>query len=105
RPMRSGLIRTADVKLGEAPPNVHTDAYVVEQSAQTWQELANRPLLPSVEGHKPWHTTYKALSHASCPLSSAISHLHLRALPVHAMIGERTRRERGACKTKEKAGD
>lgn len=31
KPMRSGPIRTADVKLKEAPPKVHTDAYVVER--------------------------------------------------------------------------
>lgn len=64
KPMRTGLIRTADTKLREAPPKVHTEAYVVERSAQTWQEIANQPLLPSVEGHKPWHTTYKTPSHA-----------------------------------------
>ncbi|OJA15529.1 hypothetical protein AZE42_07295 [Rhizopogon vesiculosus] len=68
KPMRLGPIRTADMKLREAPPKVHTDTYVVERSAQTWQEIVNKPLLPSVEGHKPWHTTYKAPSHASASI-------------------------------------
>ncbi|KAG1719806.1 hypothetical protein EDB19DRAFT_2030144 [Suillus lakei] len=100
------LDRTADVKLGETPPNVHTDAYVVEQSAQTWQELANRPLLPSVEGHKPWHTTYKALSHASASIKLGnFTPASARAPAVHAMIGERTRKtERELARRKEKAG-
>src|SRR5437879_5085868 len=41
KPMRLGPIRTADTKLREAPPKVHTETYVVERSAQTWQEIAN----------------------------------------------------------------
>lgn len=69
KPMRTGPIRTADTKLREAPPKVHTEPYVVvERSVKTWQEIANKPLLPSVEGHKPWHTTYKAPSHASASI-------------------------------------
>jgi DnaJ family protein C protein 28 len=70
KPMR-GPLRTAETKLREAPPKVYTEAYridSVERSAQTWQEIANKPLLPSVEGHKPWHTTYKVPSHTSASI-------------------------------------
>lgn len=30
---------------------------------------ANKPLIPAVEGHRPWHTTYKAPSHATSQAS------------------------------------
>jgi DnaJ family protein C protein 28 len=71
KPMRAGPLKTAETKLREAPPKVYTEAYrvdSVERSAQTWQEIANKPLLPSVEGHKPWHTTYKVPSHTSASI-------------------------------------
>ncbi|KAG2152527.1 hypothetical protein BD769DRAFT_1624085 [Suillus cothurnatus] len=106
KPMRSGPIRTADVRLKEAPPKVHTDAYVVERSAQAWQELANKPLLPSIDGHKPWHTTYKAPSHASASIKLGnFTPTSARATGVHAVADERTRKtERELARRKEQAG-
>ncbi|KAG1755395.1 hypothetical protein EDB19DRAFT_1867592 [Suillus lakei] len=106
KPMRTGSIRTADVKLREAPPKVHTEAFVAEQSAQAWQELANKPLLPSVEGHKPWHTTYKAPSHASASIKLGnFTPTSARSPGVHAVTDERTRKtERELARRKEKAG-
>lgn len=106
KPMRSGPIRTADVKLKEAPPKVHTDAYVVERPAQAWQELANKPLLPSIDGHKPWHTTYKAPSHASASIKLGnFTPTSARATGVHPVADERTRKtERELARRKEQAG-
>ncbi|KAG2073545.1 hypothetical protein BDR04DRAFT_1010276 [Suillus decipiens] len=106
KPMRSGPIRTADIKLKETPPKVHTDAYVVERPAQTWQELANKPLLPSVDGHRPWHTTYKAPSHASAFIKLGnFTPTSARAPGVHAVTDDRTRKtERELARRKEQAG-
>ncbi|KAG2757554.1 hypothetical protein P692DRAFT_20712154 [Suillus brevipes Sb2] len=106
KPMRSGPIRTADVKLREAPPKVHTNAYVVERPAKAWQELANKPLLPSVDGHRPWHTTYKAPSHASASIKLGnFTPTSARAPGVHALADERTRKtERELARRKEQAG-
>lgn len=106
KPMRSGPIRTADMKLKEAPPKVHTDAYVVEQPAQAWQEFANKPLLPSIDDHKPWHTTYKAPSHASASIKLGnFTPASARAPGVHAVVDERTRKtERELARRKEQAG-
>ncbi|KAG1833547.1 hypothetical protein EV424DRAFT_1479781 [Suillus variegatus] len=106
KPMRSGPIRTADMKLREAPPKVHTDAHVVERPAQGWQELANKPLLPSIEGHKPWLTTYKAPSHASASIKLGnFTPASARTPGVHAVTDERTRKtERELARRKEQAG-
>ncbi|KAG2369750.1 hypothetical protein BDR07DRAFT_1267006 [Suillus spraguei] len=106
KPMRSGPIRTADIKLKEAPPKVHTDAYVVERPAQTWPELANKPLLPSVDGHRPWHTTYKAPSHASASIKLGnFTPTSARAPSMHAVTDDRTRKtERELARRKEQAG-
>lgn len=83
KPLRSGPIRTADEKLKKAPPRVSSgdagatdslDAFrqieeeerVVVQT--TWgassRPMADVPLLPSIEGHQPWHTTFTVPSHA-----------------------------------------
>ncbi|KAG2156355.1 hypothetical protein DEU56DRAFT_937463 [Suillus clintonianus] len=106
KPMRTGSIRTADVKLKEAPPKVHTEALAVEQSTRTWQELANKPLLPSVEGHKPWLTTYKTPSHASASIKLGnFTPASARTPDVHATTGEHTRKtERELARRKEHAG-
>ncbi|KAG1806524.1 uncharacterized protein HD556DRAFT_1224609 [Suillus plorans] len=106
KPMRLGPIRTADMKLREAPPKVHTDAYVVERPAQGWQELANKPLLPSIEGHKPWLTTYEAPSHASASIKLGnFTPASARTPGVHAVTDERTRKtERELARRKEQAG-
>lgn len=51
KPLRTGTIRTAEEKLKSTPPKF-TDVHA----------MAKTPLLPAVEGHRPWHTTYTAPS-------------------------------------------
>lgn len=67
-----GSIRTADQKLKESPPQVRQSAVsahaAVSTPARPWQEIADAPLLPSIEGHRPWHTTFKAPSHAAASI-------------------------------------
>ncbi|KAG1752497.1 uncharacterized protein EDB91DRAFT_1077874 [Suillus paluster] len=106
KPMRTGPIRTADMKLKETPPKVHTEAYVVEQPAQTWQDIAHKPLLPSVEGHKPWLTTYKAPSRASASIKLGnFTPASARTTGVHDVADKRTRKtERELARRKEQAG-
>jgi len=106
KPMRTGFVRTADTKLREAPPKVHAETYVVERSAEAWQEIANKPLLPSVEGHKPWHTTYKAPSHASASIKFGnFAPVSARTSGVSGVEDERTRKtERELAKRKEQVG-
>jgi len=103
KPMRTGPIRTADTKLREAPPKVHTEPWVMERSVQTWQRIANEPLLPSVEGHKPWHTTYKAPSHASASIK--FGNFAPASARTPGMSDEGTRKtERELAKRKEQVG-
>ncbi|KAG6333347.1 hypothetical protein ID866_5738 [Astraeus odoratus] len=69
KPLRTGIIRTADEKLKDTPPQINSGTTVSEyNTTRTWKEVANEPLLPAVEGHKPWHTTFKAPSHASASI-------------------------------------
>ncbi|KAI8982745.1 hypothetical protein BD414DRAFT_523325 [Trametes punicea] len=80
KPMRSGPIRTAEEKLKQVPPEVRTSGtpadVLAEESVQveithTEQETQARtyvpgePILPGIEGHRPWHTTFTVPSHAS----------------------------------------
>lgn len=83
KPLREGPIRTADEKLKKAPPKPGTidgadtsgfsssTGGIVEENVvvrTTWgassRSMADVPLLPSVEGHQPWHTTFQVPSHA-----------------------------------------
>ena len=83
KPLRSGPIRTADEKLKKAPPQVGTvesgaldtiealreavdDSVVVQTSwgASSGRSMADVPLLPHIEGHQPWQTTFTVPSHA-----------------------------------------
>ena len=87
KPLR-GELRSADEKLKNAPPKVTRtehdagslrvnegdttpDASKVKASESTSEAppnlqstLANEPILPGIEGHKPWHVTFKPPSHA-----------------------------------------
>ncbi|KAI0329588.1 hypothetical protein GY45DRAFT_1252672 [Cubamyces sp. BRFM 1775] len=80
KPMRSGPIRSAEQKLKQAPPQVRTadspaNIIVEEESSvaltRTTEETSTRryvpgePILPGVEGHRPWHTTFTVPSHAT----------------------------------------
>lgn len=86
KPMRSGPIRSAEEKLKTAPPQVRTpdapanaplhEAVVNATSAEAASTPApeappvrryvpGEPILPGIEGHMPWHTTFKVPSHAT----------------------------------------
>lgn len=76
KPLRSGPIRSAEEKLKQAPPKVGSldNASKVSASSPVLdvtddrpprRYMASEPLLPSIEGHKPWHTTFKVPSHAT----------------------------------------
>lgn len=125
KPMRSGPIRTADEKLKKAPPQVgpadpasledygstEVEEQVVVQTswgASTSRSLADVPLLPSVEGHQPWHTTFTVPSHArssikygNIPPSPTTSRLP----PNPELLDEKARRKlRDTKKRTEQAG-
>lgn len=82
KPLRSGPIRSADEKLKNAPPQIRTFTDINEHSPNSInsaasletsesgsfvprQYSADTPLLPSIEGHQPWHTTFTVPSHAT----------------------------------------
>lgn len=80
KPLRSGSIRTADEKLKQAPPKVdsgstaeveETVVYPIpstnpyEASIRSGANMAKVPLLPAIEGHQPWHTTFRVPSHST----------------------------------------
>ncbi|KAL1747274.1 hypothetical protein HDZ31DRAFT_32346 [Schizophyllum fasciatum] len=91
KPVRGGTVRSADEKLKTAPPKPASqgpDALAMEideleaqlqtnrittssgsstiagHSPSVTGSWANEPLLPAIEGHRPWHTVYRAPSHA-----------------------------------------
>lgn len=76
KPLRSGAVQTAEQKLKTAVPeitvidNVETPktSSVTRPSSGSW---ATESLLPSVEGHRPWHTEYKVPSHVLSSVKSA----------------------------------
>jgi len=79
KPLRTGALQTAEEKLHRAPPQV-----TVEQRATSLMAASEgpsttlsshpqihrveEPLLPAVEGHKPWLTTFKVPSHATASI-------------------------------------
>ncbi|KAI0638567.1 hypothetical protein C8Q77DRAFT_1048551 [Trametes polyzona] len=86
KPMRSGPIRSAEEKLKTAPPQVRTpdssangpaqEAVVDAANFEDFREkdpeepsvrryVPGEPILPGIEGHQPWHTTFKVPSHVS----------------------------------------
>ena len=83
KPLRSGPVRTADEKLKQSPPKLSSvDPITLDEPVDTtgavgttplvqtaWgaspgRSLADVPLLPSIEGHQPWQTTFTVPSHA-----------------------------------------
>ena len=78
KPLRTGAIQTAEQKLKQAPPRVGfgnalpTSGVVldtnIKPSTGSW---ATEPLLPSSEGHQPWHTTFKVPTHDSSSVKLA----------------------------------
>lgn len=90
KPFRSGTIVTADEKLSKSTPpiNIRVQSIPSDPSSSpsesmleevpitssrpiTYPEvdrskpLRDQPLLPAVEGHRPWHTNFTAPSHAT----------------------------------------
>ena len=88
KPLRSGTIITADEKLSKSAPTIRVGAIPSDSSlppSEATQEqgliassqpltylkvdpskpLKDQPLLPTVEGHRPWHTNFTAPSHAT----------------------------------------
>ncbi len=80
KPLRTGTIRPAEEKMRHAPPQVaaqqpeiHPTSILdnnsaVSSSSQSRVYRADEPLLPAVEGHKPWLTTFKVPSHATASI-------------------------------------
>ncbi|KAI0265080.1 hypothetical protein BC834DRAFT_193081 [Gloeopeniophorella convolvens] len=69
KPLRTGTIQTAEEKLRRStpqislPPGLASEAQDASPHPPTYR--VGEPLLPAVEGHKPWLTTFKAPSHAT----------------------------------------
>ncbi|KAH8096641.1 hypothetical protein BXZ70DRAFT_896054 [Cristinia sonorae] len=120
KPLRSGVVRSAEEKIKLAPPKV-TPAIAPSTSEgnhevtnkQFWasdgarpQNMANVPLLPAIEGHQPWHTTFRAPSHAT----TSVKYGHIpppssrRAVPLSQMDEKALRKERETRKRTEMAG-
>jgi len=80
KPLRTGTIRTAEEKIRRAPtqvaaqqPEISPMSIVENDSAvpspsQSRVYRAGEPLLPAVEGHKPWLITFKVPSHATASI-------------------------------------
>ncbi|KII94693.1 hypothetical protein PLICRDRAFT_98222 [Plicaturopsis crispa FD-325 SS-3] len=91
KPLRTGTVRTAEEKIKQTPPPV------------TVRDYANVPLLPSIEGHRPWHTTFKAPSHDTP--SIRLGNLAPLPPPTRSPVDERARRkEKEAKKRTERVG-
>ncbi|KAF8806177.1 hypothetical protein BYT27DRAFT_7212436 [Phlegmacium glaucopus] len=94
KPLRTGSIQSADQKLKRAPPQVsltNTIALVpLKPSTGSW---ANEPLLPSIPGHQPWQTQFKAPSHHLSSIKLAHIPPPISARPPSALpIDERARK-------------
>ena len=91
KPLRSGTIVSADEKLSKAAPTVRTGDIPSSSSPSSLEStreesftalnrplaypkvdlskpLKDQPLLPAVEGHRPWHTNFTAPSHATASI-------------------------------------
>jgi len=116
KPLRTGAIQTAEEKLKLAPPRIGFGNALqprissgtvlganVKPSTGSW---ATEPLLPSSEGHQPWHTTFKAPTHdnSSVKLAHMPSPL-LSTRPAALPLDDRARRlEKEHKKRTEQAG-
>ena len=80
KPLRTGTIRTAEEKMRRTPPQVAAQQPetrplsimdndpAASSLSQSRGYRADEPLLPAVEGHKPWLTTFKVPSHATASI-------------------------------------
>jgi len=106
KPLRTGAIQTADEKLKKAPPKIgslysHNDTSTDIQPAPVVNltpksgSWANEPLLPSKEGHEPWHTVYKPPAHDTSSIKLAQMSPVVSSKPsgvVNLGMDDRTRR-------------
>ncbi|KAF8270962.1 hypothetical protein EI94DRAFT_1569545 [Lactarius quietus] len=116
KPLRTGTVRTAEEKIRRSPPTViaqsppplppisETPTATQSQSPPSSSVYrADEPLLPSVEGHKPWLTTFKVPSHASASIRYGLFSISPSSSPSQADDLAR-RKERDAKKRSEIAG-
>ena len=83
KPLRTGTVQTAEEKIRRTPPIVSSQPPTMLPISKTPMTTpspspssppsssvyrADEPILPSVEGHKPWLTTFKVPSHASASI-------------------------------------
>ena len=64
KPLRTGIMQSADEKIKANPPNV-TPMSGLESQSRTLN--SDDVILPGIEGHKPWMTTYTTPSFAVNP--------------------------------------
>jgi hypothetical protein len=116
KPLRTGAIQTAEQKLKQAPPRVRFgDTLSLKTSSETELDAnikpstgswATEPLLPSSEGHQPWHTTFKVPTHDSS--SVKLAHMPpplVSTKPAAIPLDDRARRlEKERKKRTEQAG-
>lgn len=108
KPLRSGTIQTAEQKLKFSPPSVapsasgSTPTRFTVPSTGSW---ATEPLLPSSPDHQPWHTEFKAPSHATSSIREAyippVSPRPPKPIPIDDLA---RRKEREAKKKADYAG-
>ncbi|KAK0230220.1 hypothetical protein IW262DRAFT_1337023 [Armillaria fumosa] len=121
KPLRSGTLQSADQKLKRAPAISSAGAYqgakaefsgvskepvspkLLQPSTGSW---ATESLLPSTEGHRPWHTEFRVPSHVSA--SVKVAHFPLQSSKPSASthsVDELTRKkEKDSKKRVEHAG-
>jgi DnaJ family protein C protein 28 len=76
KPLRGGSIQSAEQRLKQNPPRVWTSGQIsVAPSTGSW---SSQPLLPSSVDHQPWHTQFKAPSHAT----SSIKHANIPSVSI-----------------------
>ncbi|KAF9534664.1 hypothetical protein CPB83DRAFT_780344 [Crepidotus variabilis] len=87
KPLRTGKVMSADEKLKQFSPNLSPVDEMVKASnlvagnapvvtpkmplLPTGGSWATEPLLPAIEGHQPWHTTFRSPSHATSSIKFA----------------------------------
>lgn len=121
KPLRTGSIRTADDKLKQTPPEIGSASTAQEQEEaitavyttpshstlnpgnRSGVNMAKVPLLPSIEGHQPWHTTFRVPSHSTSSIKygSILSTPPSRTTPILSTDEQTRRKERDARKRSE----
>ena len=105
KPLRSGSIQSAEQRLKWNPPKVWSAGQTSTVPSATTRSWATQPLLPSSEDHRPWHTEFKAPSHAT----SSIKHTNIppasgRKPSVIPLDDRARRKEKEAQKKGERVG-